>query len=221
MSQQIALLLDAWTARYRSLNMEWNSWTGQTRAKPGLDWFLTQRSTQERELTVQERTRQSVERGMAIFRSEEELDSFYQEIKSAVNLVPNLLMKILSEAIPVPLPYTALALISQYVLAQDSADCSTMKAGSEDIPGQLLESRYVGRLYLSLLDIHSAVTEVMFRHPGETAAPNYPDKFRYLRNVVQRNNLFLQSFYELEQENTDHHLKETKVSWIFLASHND
>ena len=228
MSQQIALLLDAWKSRYRSLNMEWNSELAQTRQTPGLEWFFTQRSTQERELTVQERASQSVERGMAVFRSEEEFDSFYQEIKSAVNLVPNLLMKIISDAIPVQLPYTALSLISQYVLAQDCsdncADRSTMKADSRDVPGQLVESRYLGRFFLSLLDIHSALTELMFRRAGETAAPNFADKFLYLRNIVQRNNLFLQSYYELTEENSDHHLKETKVmlkfSYLIISHRN-
>ena len=212
MSQQISLLLDAWSARYRSLNMQWNSELGQTRKTPGLDWFRTQRCTQEGPMTLENRARQSVERGMAIFRSEEEFDQLYQEIRSVVNLVPNLLMKILADAIPVHLPYTALALISSYVLDQESADCSTMKTSEEDIPGQIVESRYIGRLYLSLLDIHTALTELMFRHLGETAAPNFPDKFLYLRNLVQRNKLFLQTYHEPSLENTDQHLKETKVT---------
>ena len=212
MSQQIALLLDAWRTRFRSLNIQWNSQLGRTRGTPGLDWFLAQRSSQERDLTVEERARQSVERGMVVFRSEEEFDQFYQEIRSAVNLVPNLLMKILAEAIPVQLPYTALSLITKYVLDQESADRSTMKASGEDIPGQLVESRVIGRFYLSLLDIHTAVTELMFRHPGETSAPNFPDKFLYLRNLVERNKLFLQTYYEPSLENTDLHLKETKVT---------
>ena len=211
MSGQVSLLLDAWRARHRSQDIQWNSELGQTRETPGLDWFRTQRCTQEN-MTVEERARQSVERGMVIFRSEEEFDQFYQEIRSVVNLVPNLLMKILADAIPVHLPYTALALISSYVLDQESADCSTMKASEEDIPGQLVESRYIGRLYLSLLDIHTALTELMFRHAGETAAPNFPDKFLYLRNIVQRNKLFLQTYHEPTLENSDQHLKETKVT---------
>ena len=89
-----------------------------------------------------------------------------------------------------------------------------MKATREDIPGQLVESRLIGRFYLSLLDIHSALTELMFRHAGETAAPNFPDKFLFLRNIMERNRHFLETYYDPTLQNTDHHLKETKVTAI-------
>ena len=216
LSKQIILLLDAWSLRSRSLDMGWQSQTEQDQAgareRPGLSWFLKQRSTKEEDMTVEERARHSVERGMVIFRSEEEFDSLYQEMKAAVNIIPNVLMETLSDAIPAPLPDLALDLITKYVL--DCSDCCSMKRVSEDLPGQLVESRYVGRLYLSLLDIHNSLTEIMFRHAGETAAPNFPDKFTYLRNIVRKNQNFLNTFYELTEENSDPHIMETKVCLI-------
>ena len=214
LAQQIVLLLDAWSVRLRNLNIPWQSEAVQDRERPGLTWFLQQRSTQE-DMTVEERSRHSVERGMVIFRSEEEFDNFYQEIIAAVNIIPNVLMKILSDSIPVQLPYTALSLISKYVLG--SSDCCSMKPVSQDLPGQLVESRYVGRLYLSLLDIHSTLTELLFRHAGETASPNFPEKFSYLRNIVQKNHDLLETYYELTEENTDLHIMEYKVSGSYFV----
>ena len=209
LSRQITLLLDAWTVRLRGLDIDWSE-PGQSAGEVGLSWFLKQRTTREKDLSVEERARQSVERGMVIFRSKLEFQQFYVETKAAVNLIPHILMKIIHEAVPVRLPYTALSLISKYVL--ETSDCCSMKLLSENLPSKLVESRYVAKLYLSLLDIFNVLTELMFRHPGETAAPNFPDKFLFLRNIVQRNQLFLETYYQLTHEDRNQFLRETKVS---------
>merc|ERR1719431_216504 len=108
LSRQITLLLDAWNVRLRGLDTDWCSEPARSDGEVvGLAWFLKQRSTREKVLTVEERKKQSVERGMVIFGSKQEFQHFYQETKAAVNLIPNLLMKIISEAIPTRLPYTA------------------------------------------------------------------------------------------------------------------
>ena len=213
LSRQITLLLEAWTARLKRLDLDWSRDTDQSCVAPdtpGLTWFLKQRSTREETLSLEERAKLSVERGKIIFRSQEEFQKFYEESKAAVNFIPNLLMKIISEAVPVTLPYTALSLISKHIL--HSSDCCSLQLLSADTPAQLVESRYVGRLYLSLLDIHNVLTELMFRHQAQTGAPNFSDKFQFLRNIVQKNRHFLETYYQLSEENTDHHLLETKVS---------
>ena len=187
LSRQITLLLDAWTVRLRGLDIDWSE-PGQSAGEVGLSWFLKQRTTREKDLSVEERARQSVERGMVIFRSKLEFQQFYQETKR-------------------------LSLISKYVL--ETSDCCSMKLLSENLPSKLVESRYVAKLYLSLLDIFNVLTELMFRHPGETAAPNFPDKFLFLRNIVQRNQLFLETYYQLTHEDRNQFLRETKVSTVY------
>ena len=212
LSRQITLLLDAWNVRLRGQDIDWSE-PVQSQGEVGLSWFLKQRTTREKVLSVEERARQSVERGMVIFRSKQEFQEFYEETKAAVNLIPHILMKMIQEAIPIRLPYTALSLICKYVL--ETSDCCSMKLLSENLPSKLVESRYVAKLYLSLLDIFNVLTELMFRHPGETAAPNFPDKFLFLRNIVQRNQLFLETYYHLTQEDRNQFLRETKVRTLY------
>ena len=161
-----------------------------------LGWWLRQfLATHEVDLSVEDRMRYSVGRGMMVFGTGESLNQLDREVNGVKILSQNFVMVALAENLPVPLPYPALLSLAKITLS--SGGSTKLGWSSGERATKLVESRYINRLYLAMLDIYNVIREVMFKHAAETASPSFPNKFKFLRSTLARNFSLLQSFQQL------------------------
>jgi len=232
LSQKVASLLTAWKLRMKQCEGDWSK--AQTNILlehrkvaeliklPELDeekiselpfsearmrwWqFL---ATKETDMSVEDRVRYSVGRGMVVFGSESSFDQIVQEVSGVKILVQNFVIGVLASNLPGPLPYPVLLSVTKLMLSS----CGGRMFGwaSKNKASQLVESRYVNRVYLAMLDIYTVMREIMFKHAGETASLNFPSKFAFLLSTLARNFSLLQSFHQLLRH------EEPKAERIFF-----
>merc|ERR1719186_1377970 len=163
----------------------------------GMGWWLSHFvGVRETEMSVEDRMRYSVGRGMAVFGSLECLDQLAREIYNVKNLVHKFIIGVCSSTLPVVLPYPVLLSVSKLLLCS-SGGVTKLGWISMEKSSQLVESKYVNRVYLAMLDIYNVIREIMFKHAGITMSPNFPNKFAFLRSSLARNVALLESFHQL------------------------
>ena len=151
-----------------------------------LGWWLRQfLGTHEVDLSVEDRMRYSVGRGMMVFGAGESLNQLAREVNGVKILAQNFVMGALAENLPVPLPYPALLSLPKIFLSSGGGTKLGWSPGKRAT--KLVESRYINRLYLAMLDIYNVIREVMFKQAAETASPSFPNKFMFLRSTLARN----------------------------------
>jgi len=213
-------LLTAWRMRMKHCQVEWskdqitkllNVWKvtrsdevvefgdeGPEDYNTGFVWWMFQMmGTKETDLSVDDRLGYSVGRGMMVFGTEESFDQLVKEVIGVKNLLRGFVIGVLSENLPVPLPYPTLLSLSKIILSSGGA--TNLGWSSSGRASQLVESRYVNRLYLAILDIYNIIREVMFKHAAESASPSFPTKFAFMRSTLARNMSLLQSFHQLSK----------------------
>ena len=199
-STQVLLLLKAWNVRASNSGLDW----GKTKESclelgSGFHWFIQQRASKETHLSVEERNKSSVQRGMEVFSTRREFENLFREVRSAVQMIETISRK------------------------GGSSPGQLGELISTDLTAKLVECRYVARLYLSILDLYNSLKELMFRHPAETAAPHFPDKFLFLRKLFNNNQKLLESFHQLSLEKNDHkqaYLKDSEVEFFLQIIRN-
>eukprot|EP00092_Neocalanus_flemingeri_P026280 GFUD01028489.1.p1 GENE.GFUD01028489.1~~GFUD01028489.1.p1 ORF type:complete len:936 (+),score=258.82 GFUD01028489.1:51-2858(+) len=160
------------------------------------DWWFTQfLGAKEIEISVEDRMRYSVGRGMLVFGSLDTLAQLDREIYGVKNLVQKFLIRVLSSSLPVALPYPVLLCLSKLICS--SGGGTKVGWAGRERASQLVESKYVNMVYLAVLDIYNVVLEIMFKHAAETISPNFPEKFAFLRSTLARNLALLESFHQL------------------------
>jgi len=239
LASQLGSLITAWRSRMDQCQGNWSKEQSTelmrtrqvTRDEPriqeddekdpdmtGMGWWLSHFvGVRETEMSVEDRMRYSVGRGMAVFGSLECLDQLAREIYNVKNLVHKFVIGVCSSTLPVVLPYPVLLSVSKLLLCSSGGVTKLGWAGIERTD-QLVESKYVNRVYLAMLDIYNVIREIMFKHAAETLSPNFPSKFVFLRTTLARNLALLESFHQLtghEQPQADKifykELKELKV----------
>jgi len=158
-------------------------------------WLREFLKLEETDISVEDRMRYSVGRGMVVFGSGDSLDQLVREVYGVKNLVHKFLIGLLASTLPVTLPYPVLLSLSKLI----SSCGGGTKLGwiSMEKSSQLVESKYVNRVYLAMLDIYNVIREIMFKHAGITMSPNFPNKFAFLRSSLARNVALLESFHQL------------------------
>ena len=116
-----------------------------------LGWWLRQfLGTHEVDLSVEDRMRYSVGRGMMVFGTGESLNQLAREVNGVKILAQNFVMVALAENLPVPLPYPALLSLAKITLS--SGGSTKLGWSSGERATKLVESRYINRLYLAMLN---------------------------------------------------------------------
>eukprot|EP00092_Neocalanus_flemingeri_P039730 GFUD01043268.1.p1 GENE.GFUD01043268.1~~GFUD01043268.1.p1 ORF type:complete len:938 (-),score=240.23 GFUD01043268.1:76-2481(-) len=200
--EQIKKLLKARKVQQNVLQLEDYEDLGTEGANPeledktGLDWWLRHiLGAKESETTVEDRKQYSVGRGMVVFGSRGSLDQLAREIYGAKNLVQKFLIGVLASTLPVALPYPVLLSLAKMVFF--SGGGTKLGWASLERASQLVESKYLNRVYLALLDIYNVIKEIMFMHAAETSSPNFSNKFAFLRSTLANNLSLLESFHQL------------------------
>merc|ERR1719154_199820 len=163
--------------------------------KTGLAWWLREfMGSKEMDITVEERMKYSVGRGMVVFGSPECLDELAREVYSVKSIVHKFLIGVLSTSLPVSLPYPVLLTLAKLICSSGGA--SKFGWVSLGKASHLVESKYINRVYLALLDVYNVFREIMFKHAAETLSPNFHKKFTFLRSSLARNLTLVESFHQ-------------------------
>ena len=155
-------------------------------------WFRRFVSAKDTEIPVDDRLLYSVGRGMLVFGSVGSLDQLQREIHCVKFLVVKIVIRILESTLPVVLPYPVLLSLSMLICS--SGGGSKLAFASMERASQLVESKYLNRVYLAALDVFNVIKEIMFKHAAETFPPNFPNKFAFLRSTMVRNFDLLETF---------------------------
>jgi len=234
LANQLGSLVTAWRERMQQCQGDWSKvqirtligarkvtqnealggLQGIDEEDPSFDsWWLREcLGAKETEFSVEDRMRYSVGRGMVVFGNIDSLDQLARNIYGVKNLVQKYLIGVLTSSLPVSLPYPVLLTMSKLVCS--SGGGTRIGWASMERASQLVESRYVNRVYLAFLDIYNVIREIMFKHAAETSSPNFPSKFDFLRSTLAKNLALLEAFHQLtcdeEPQAENEHYKEMK-----------
>ena len=224
LANQSVSMISAWLGRTKQCNGDWSkeqiqkliqtrkirkegledddefeeSGGDNTNQQFGMCWWIQNMGStrsKEVEMSAEDRKQYSVGRGMLVFGNMDSLDQLSRDVYSVRNLVHKVVMDVLASNLPVSLPYPVLITLAKLMCR--SGGVSKLFFATTDKSSQLVESRYVNRVYMALLDTYNVFREIMFKHAAETSAPNFASRFSFLRSALARNHALLASFHDL------------------------
>jgi len=138
-----------------------------------------------------ERVKYSVGKLMQMLGTSAQLEALTSELNQVKNWLFSQMMKSLNSCLPVSLPYPAMTSLFKalYNVNNSAEENSTPQLGFMDSSDaiQLVEEKYLVRLYLSMVDVYNVLREIMFKHPALTRPADFNQTFQFMRSIMVLN----------------------------------